>query len=90
MQIYPETKLERFLAKDNRIDLPALMKLETFLAKLQLDPKPPSQQLIELKEDWETVLNLIEQLFLESIMSGNWAELEEFIASCKENDHANG
>ncbi len=83
MQTYPETKLERFLAKYNRIDFPSLVKLEEFLAKLDLDPEPPSPQLTELKEDWETVLNLIDTLFLESIMSGNWTELEEFIASCK-------
>jgi hypothetical protein len=60
------------------------MQLEGFLAKLRLGKVETNPRLEALKENWETCLLLIDDLFLEAILSGDWAELESFIESCKQ------
>ncbi len=59
--------------------LPPVLKLEIFLGNLRLNPKPVDPRLEALREDYETVLNLLESEFLGAIVSGDWAEFDELI-----------
>ena len=59
--------------------LPPVLQLEIFLNNLRLNPKPVDPRLEALRESYETVLHLLESEFLGAIVSGDWAEFDEFV-----------
>jgi hypothetical protein len=59
--------------------LPPVLKLEIFLNNLRLNPKPVDPRLEALRENYETVLSLLESEFLGAIVSGDWTEFDELI-----------
>jgi hypothetical protein len=56
-----------------------LMELERALADIRLSPAPLDERLEELKQDYETVLSLLESQFLGALLSGDWTEFDQFI-----------
>lgn len=56
-----------------------LTELETALAHLRLSPEPCDERFEELRQQYETVLTLLESHFLGALLSGNWNEFEEFV-----------
>jgi hypothetical protein len=56
-----------------------LTELETALAHLRLSAEPLDERLEELKQQYETVLTLLESHFLGALLSGNWDEFEDFV-----------
>ena len=56
-----------------------LTELETALAHLWRQPEPLDERLEELKQQYETVLTLLESHFLGALLSGNWDEFEDFV-----------
>jgi hypothetical protein len=56
-----------------------LTELETALAHLSLTPEPLDDRLEELRQQYETVLTLLESHFLGALLSGNWDEFEDFV-----------
>jgi hypothetical protein len=56
-----------------------LMELEHALAHIRLSPEPLNERLEELKQQYETVLTLLESEFLGALLSGNWSEFDQFI-----------
>lgn len=56
-----------------------LIELEGFLARLRLKPKIEDERLQKLKEDYETVLSMLESDFLAGIVTGNWADFDRFV-----------
>ena len=56
-----------------------LMELERALADIRLSPAPLDERLEELKQQYETVLSLLESQFLGALLSGNWSEFDQFI-----------
>ncbi len=59
--------------------LPPIIQLEAFLATPQQD-----ENLEALRQEYETVLTLLETHFLEAIVSKEWGEFEEFVNHFKE------
>lgn len=56
-----------------------LMELQRALADIRLNPNPLDERLEELKQDYETVLSLLESQFLGALLSGDWSEFDQFI-----------
>jgi hypothetical protein len=56
-----------------------LMELQRALADIRLSPAPLDERLEELKQDYETVLSLLESQFLGALLSGDWSEFDQFI-----------
>ena len=56
-----------------------LTELETTLAHLRLTPEPLDDRMEELRQQYETVLTLLESHFLGALLSGNWDEFEDFV-----------
>ncbi|HEY9706959.1 MAG TPA: hypothetical protein V6D48_02015 [Oculatellaceae cyanobacterium] len=54
--------------------LPPIVQLEAFLATPQEE-----ESLEALRQEYETVLTLLETHFLEAIISKDWKEFEEFV-----------
>ncbi len=64
-----------------------LMELEAFLGKLRLEQSPPEDKhLEELRQQYESVLCLLESEFLAAIVGGDWTEFDEFVQSFREDD----
>ncbi len=56
-----------------------LMELERALADIRLSPAPLDERLEELKQQYETVLSLLESQFLGALLSGDWSEFDQFV-----------
>jgi hypothetical protein len=56
-----------------------LTELETALAHLSLTPEPLDDRLEELRQQYETVLTLLESHFLGALNSGDWNDFEDFV-----------
>ncbi len=61
-----------------------LLELEQALADIRLSPEPLDERTEELKQQWETVLSLMEAAFLGALMSGDWTEFDEFVNDFKQ------
>lgn len=61
-----------------------LLKLETELAGIRVTPPGElDERTEELRQEYETVLCLLETEFLAALTSGNWSEFDEFVAMFK-------
>jgi len=58
---------------------PNLMQLERILADIRLNPEPMDERTEELKQQYETVLTLLESEFLGALISGDWSEFDRFV-----------
>lgn len=71
----------------------SIIALEEFLNSSHFETwdfgGPLDQRLLKIKEEWQTCILLVEQMFLEAVLSGDWTELENFIASCKQEGREN-
>ncbi len=56
-----------------------LLELEKALAYLRLTPQPEDERLEALRQQYETVLTLLESEFLGALMSGDWSEFDQFV-----------
>ena len=56
-----------------------LTELEAALAHLRLTPELCDEHFDELRQQYETVLTLLESHFLGALLSGNWDEFEDFV-----------
>ncbi len=56
-----------------------LIELEAVLAHLRLTPEPCDEHFDELRQQYETVLTLLESHFLGALLSGSWNEFEDFV-----------
>lgn len=56
-----------------------LFELERAIAHLRLNPKPENERLEELRQQYETVLTLLESEFLCALLSSDWTEFDQFI-----------
>jgi hypothetical protein len=66
---------------------PNLIELERALADIRLNPEPMDERTEELKQQYETVLTLLESEFLGALMSGDWSEFDRFVNDFKQDDH---
>jgi hypothetical protein len=66
---------------------PNLMELEHALADIRLTPSPLDERTEELKQQYETVLTLLEAEFLGALISGDWSEFDQFVNDFKKDDH---
>ena len=57
----------------------SLIQLERALAHIRLTSEPLDDQLEELKQQYETVLTLLESGFLGALISGDWREFDQLI-----------
>src|SRR4028118_749354 len=57
----------------------SLIQLERALAHICLTSEPLDDQLEELKQQYETVLTLLESGFLGALISGDWREFDQLI-----------
>lgn len=65
-----------------------LVEVEAAIAKLRFNPPQQDEHLEELRQQYETVLCLLESEFLGAIVTGDWAEFDQFIQDFK-NDQPN-
>ncbi len=56
-----------------------LTELETALAHLRLSTELLDDRQEELRQQYETVLTLLESHFLGALLSGNWDDFEDFV-----------
>ncbi len=56
-----------------------LTELETALAHFRLSPEPCDERFEELRQQYETVLTLLESHFLGALLTGDWDEFEDFV-----------
>jgi hypothetical protein len=56
-----------------------LIELERALADIRLSPEPLDERMNELKQQYETVLTLLESEFLGALLSGDWTEFDQFV-----------
>jgi hypothetical protein len=56
-----------------------LTELETALAHFRLTPEVCDERFEELRQQYETVLTLLESHFLGALLSGDWDEFEDFV-----------
>lgn len=56
-----------------------LTELETALAHFRLTPEVCDERFEELRQQYETVLTLLESHFLGALLSGDWTEFEDFV-----------
>jgi len=60
-----------------------MMELERALADIRLSPEPMDERTEELKQQYETVLTLLESEFLGALMSADWSEFDRFVNDFK-------
>ncbi len=60
-----------------------LVELESALAHIRFTSEPLEERLEELKQQYETVLTLLEAEFLGALISGNWNEFDQFVNDFK-------
>ena len=56
-----------------------LLELQRALADIRLSVEPLDERMEELRQQYETVLTLLESEFLGALMSGDWSEFDQFI-----------
>lgn len=56
-----------------------LLELESALAHIRFTSEPLDERLEELKQQYETVLTLLESDFLGALISGDWTEFDQLI-----------
>ena len=56
-----------------------LIELERALADIRLSPEPLDERMNELRQQYETVLTLLESEFLGALLSGDWTEFDQFV-----------
>ncbi len=56
-----------------------LTELETALAHFRLSPESCDERFEELRQQYETVLTLLESHFLGALLTGDWDEFEDFV-----------
>ena len=56
-----------------------LTELETALAHFRLSPEPCDERFEELRQQYETVLTLLESHFLGALLSGDWDAFEDYV-----------
>ncbi len=56
-----------------------LIELESALADIRLAREPLDERMEELKQQYETVLTLLESEFLGALISGDWREFDQFV-----------
>jgi hypothetical protein len=57
-----------------------LFELEKAIAHLRLAPRPEDERMEELRQQYETVLTLLESEFLGALLSGDWTEFDQFVS----------
>src|SRR4028119_370521 len=57
----------------------SLIQLESALAHIRLTSEPLDERLEELKQQYETILSLLESDFLGALLSGDWTEFDQLI-----------
>jgi hypothetical protein len=62
---------------------PNQVELERALADIRLAREPLDERLEELRQQYETVLTLLESEFLGALISGDWGEFDQFINDFK-------
>ena len=60
-----------------------LVELKRALADIRLSPEPLDERTEELKQQYETVLTLLEAEFLGGLISGDWSEFDQFVNDFK-------
>jgi hypothetical protein len=60
-----------------------LVELESALAHIRFTSEPLEERLEELKQQYETVLTLLEAEFLGALTSGDWSEFDQFVNDFK-------
>jgi hypothetical protein len=65
--------------KDRLILANKLTEVEAAIAHLRLSPQAQDEHLEELRQQYETVLSLLESHFLGALVSGNWKEFDQFV-----------
>ncbi len=60
-----------------------LIELERALADIRLSPAPLDERTEELRQQYETVLTLLESEFLGALISGDWCEFDQFVNDFK-------
>jgi hypothetical protein len=60
-----------------------LVELESALAHIRFNPEPLDERLEELKQQYETVLTLLEAEFLGALISSDWSEFDQFVNDFK-------
>jgi hypothetical protein len=60
-----------------------LLELERALADIRLSVEPLDERTEELRQQYETVLTLLESEFLGALISGDWREFDQFVNDFK-------
>lgn len=60
-----------------------LMKIEGAISRLRSASQQHDERLEELRQEYESVLGILEGEFLGALVSGNWAEFDQFIQGFK-------
>jgi hypothetical protein len=60
-----------------------LMETKRAIAQLRSATQQHGEHLEELRQEYETVLGILESEFLGALISGNWTEFEQFVESFK-------
>jgi hypothetical protein len=81
-----QASLQEFLGTQSDQHLPDLVKVERAIAHLRLNPQPQNKRLEELRQQYETVLCLLESDFLGALVSSDWSEFDEFVSSFRSDD----
>lgn len=56
-----------------------LVEVERAIAHLRLNPQPQDPYLEELRQQYETVLGLLESEFLAALVTGRWEGFDQFV-----------
>lgn len=60
-----------------------LREVERAIAFLRLNPQPQDPYLEELRQQYETVLGILESEFLAALVTGRWEEFDRFVEDFK-------
>lgn len=62
---------------------PNLVELQRALADIRLATEPLDERMEELRQQYETVLTLLESEFLGALISSDWTEFDQFVNDFK-------
>ncbi len=62
-----------------------LAKVEQAISFLRLHPQPQDEYLEELRQQYETVLGILESEFLGALVTGRWSSFDQFVESFRTN-----
>lgn len=60
-----------------------LTKVEEAIATLRMNPQPQDEYLEELRQQYETVLGILESEFLAALVTGRWEGFDQFVGNFK-------